>query len=138
MAASVVIPFAGRISPAGLSLRDRMEVAQWQDRIRRTGYDRMVIHERGPGDPPEVDSFLSIYRPGDRWARWGLARCGSSVLAWCSLTGTDVGRFASIGEALGALFPASPSRPAPVRAGAEIIHAFCKSSISLAGIAKQS
>jgi hypothetical protein len=100
-----------------------MEIAAWQGRLQPFGCDRMVIHERGPCDPPDLDSFLSIYRRGEAWARWGVARCGSSVLAWCSVSGRDVGRFASVGDALGALFPALPGA-APVRPSAEII-AFC-------------
>jgi hypothetical protein len=123
LAGATVIPFAGQISRTGLSLRDRMEVASWQGRLQPFGCDRMVIHERGPCDPPDLDSFLSIYRKGEAWARWGLARCGSSVLAWCSVTGADIGRFASVGDALGALFPASPNA-APGRPSAQII-AFC-------------
>jgi hypothetical protein len=100
-----------------------MEVAMWQGRLLPFGCDRMVIHERGPCDPPDLDSFLSIYRQGEAWARWGLARCGSSVLAWCSVTGADIGRFATVGDALGALFPVSPGA-ARNRPSAEVI-AFC-------------
>ena len=119
-----VIPFEGRVSPFGLSLRDRMDVALWQSRLRHLGYDRVVIHERNAGDPPEVESFLSIYREGDAFARWGVARRGDRVLAWCSATGEDVGGFASVGEALMALFPMAPGPAYDPRAG-EGVRAFC-------------
>jgi hypothetical protein len=71
-----------------------------------------------------VDCFLSIYRNGEAWARYGLARCGSTILAWCSVTSADIGRFASMGEALEAVFPMSPGAAGP-RGGAEVIRAFC-------------
>ncbi len=121
---AIVIPFARHVARAGLSLRDRMEVASWQGQLQGFGCDRMVIHERASCDPPEVDCFLSIYRQGEAWARWNLARCGSTILAWCSVTGTDIGRFASVGDALRALFPVGPAA-VQSRASAEIIHAFC-------------
>jgi hypothetical protein len=121
---AIIIPFAGRVSRTGLSLRDRMEVASWQAQADHYGYDRMVIHERAACDPPDVDSFLSIYRQGEAWARWGLARCGSTVLAWCSVTGADIGRYATIGEALRALFPLSAGAGGAGVSG-EVIQAFC-------------
>jgi hypothetical protein len=101
-----------------------MEVASWRSVLQPHGYDRLVIHERASCDPPDVDCFLSIYRQGEAWARWGIARCGSSVLAWCSVTGADVGRFSTVGDALRALFPL-PGGGAQGRNSTEIIHAFC-------------
>jgi hypothetical protein len=124
LAGAVVIPFHRRTPAAGLSLRDRMEIAAWQGRLHRNGYDRMVIHERTACDPPDVECFVSIYRRGDAWARWGLARCGATVLAWCSVTGHDIGHFGSMAEALEALFPATPA-PLQARASAQVIRAFC-------------
>ncbi len=119
-AGATVIPFAARAARTGLSVRDRMEIATWQDRLRPLGVDRVVIHERGPCDPPDVDSFLCIYRRGEAWARWGLARCGGNVLAWCCVTGADIGRFGSIGDALLSLFPAA-SVSMDIRPSADIV-----------------
>jgi hypothetical protein len=119
-----VIRFSPRPASVGLSLRDRMEIAALQGKLQHFGYDRMVIHDRISCDPPEVDCFLSIYRNGEAWARYGLARCGSTILAWCSVTSADIGRFASMGEALEAVFPMSPGAAGP-RGGAEVIRAFC-------------
>ncbi len=121
---SVVIPFTGKVSWVGLSLRDRMEVAVWQSRLRHLGYDRVVIHERNHGDPPELESFLSIYREGEAFARWGLARKDDSVWAWHSVTGADVGCFGSVEEAFAALFPQVPGTSFNQRGG-EVIRAFC-------------
>lgn len=121
---SAVIPFTGKLSRFGLSLRDRMEIALWQSRLCRLGYDRVVIHERNQSDPPELESFLSIYREGEAFAQWGLARRGDSVLAWHSVTGADVGCFDSVDEAFAALFPQVPDASYNHRSG-QVIRAFC-------------
>jgi len=99
-----VIAFAPRAAAgARLNMRDRMDVAQWRETAHRAGYDRLVIHEKTPFDPPELDSFLGIYRRGEAWSRWCVARCGASVTAWCSVSGRDIGRFGSVAEALTAV-----------------------------------
>ncbi len=120
-----VIPFSARVSRVGLSLQDRMEIALWQARLRHLGYDRVVIHERGPCDPPELESFLSLYRCGEAFARWGLTRKGGSVVAWCSVTGADVGPFATVEDAFLDLFPEVPGLIRSQAAGGEVIPAFC-------------
>ena len=91
---------------ARLSMRDRMDVTIWQESAPRYGYDRLVIHERSSYDAEDVESFLSIYRRGETWSRWGVARRGNSVLAWCAYSGMDVGEFGTVDEALGNLFGA--------------------------------
>jgi hypothetical protein len=98
-----------------------MDVSYWQESARAFGYDRLVIHERTSCDAPGVDSFISVYRNGDAWSRWGVARCGASVLAWCSLSGADMGRFASVAEALGTLLTGAA---APAAKRGEVIAAF--------------
>ncbi len=95
---------------ASLTIRDRMQVEGWRESARDFGYDRLVIHEHQPGDPPEVGSFLSIYRCGEPWARFGVTRMGDSIVAWCSTTSVNLGRFASIGQALLALLPEQAPR----------------------------
>ncbi len=102
-------------------MRDRMDVTNWAESARAHGYDRLVIHERSPNDPDDVDSFLSIYRRGESWARWNVARRGAAVLAWCSVSGADVGPFASVGEALSSLID---GRVLPRPAAGEVIAAF--------------
>jgi hypothetical protein len=95
---------------ASLTIRDRMQVEGWRESARDFGYDRLVIHEHQPGDPPEVGSFLSVYRCGEPWARFGVTRMGDSIVAWCSTTSVNLGRFASIGQALLALLPEQAPR----------------------------
>ncbi len=86
-----------------LTPQDRMQVNSWRDRARQAGYDRMVIHDRDEGDASEVGNFLSLYARGQAWSRWGFARSGGRVRAWCCLTGTDVGEFVSLSEAFQAV-----------------------------------
>jgi hypothetical protein len=98
-----IIPFPR--PAARLTWRDRMDVAEWREAANRLGYDRLEIHERDHHDPPDLECFLSIYRTGTKWACWSLVRNGPWVVAWCSGTGADAGRFASVADALGALLP---------------------------------
>ncbi len=106
----IIIPFPFRPPAAGLTARDRIEVGNWREDARLLGYDRLVIHNREPFDPPDSDGFLSIYRTGEPWSRWGLTRRGSAIQAWCSKTGADLGPFASVSDALSAILPLSPVR----------------------------
>ncbi len=115
--ASNVVAFIRRLSPTGhapacrLTPRDRMEITGWHDAARLAGYDRLVIHDRDVGDAIEVGNFLSVYRRGDAWSRWGFARSGVSIHAWCCLSGADVGTFDTLGDALNEVL----NGPGPVR-----------------------
>jgi len=106
-----IIPFPKRPASAGLTSRDRIEVGRWEEEARLLGYDRLVINDREAFDPPDTDSFLSIYRAGDSWAAWGVARRGGNIVAWCGKTGADLGPFVSVSEALTAILPVPVRRP---------------------------
>ncbi len=96
----------------GLSTRDRIEVVLWEDRARAAGFDRMVPHERDENDAPEVTAFLMVHRTGQAWARWGFTRTAGGVLAWCCLTGADVGYFDTMAAAFNAvLMDVAPAEP---------------------------
>ncbi len=88
---------------ACLTPHDRIVVTRWQDRARSAGFDRMVIHDRDDGDASDVGNFLSVYSNGQAWSRWGFARVGLLVRAWCCLTGSDVGQFPTLDDALTAV-----------------------------------
>jgi hypothetical protein len=105
----------------GLTSFDRIEITRWRDQARSAGYDRMVIHERDSGDAQDVDNFLSVYRSGESWSRWGFVRMGEVVRAWCCLSGADVGEFASLAEALRTVLLGSP-RLQPSRATVVKLH----------------
>lgn len=108
-AEAIVIPFpAPEFRQNRLTMRDRIKVLAWTEGARSVGYDRVVIRERHPQDDPHIGDFLSIYRTGERWAAWGVARHGASVRVWRSATGADLGEFGTIEEALGAILNAPP------------------------------
>jgi hypothetical protein len=80
-----------------------MDVTGWHEAARLAGFDRMVIHELDNGDAVGVGNFLSVYRRGEAWSRWGFARKDATIRAWCCLTGADVGEFETLGAALAAV-----------------------------------
>jgi hypothetical protein len=106
----IVIPFPGRSPLAGLTSRDRIEVGRWQEEARLLGYDRLVIHDREKFDPPDTDSFLSVYRAGESFSCWGVSRRGNIMVGWCCKTGADLGPFGSVSEALTSMLAPSPVR----------------------------
>ena len=91
---------AGR---ACLTARDRIDLANARERARLAGFDRLVVHERDQGDASDVGEFLTVYESGQVWSRWGLARAGAAVRAWCCLTGVDAGEFRTLREAFAAV-----------------------------------
>ena len=103
----VVISFALRAARAPSALHgscltphDRIDITAWQERATLAGFDRMVIHDRDDGDASDVGNFLSVHRSGEAWSRWGFARAGGRLRAWCCLSGADVGEFDSMADAL--------------------------------------
>ena len=116
----VVVSFAFHAARAPSALQgscltphDRIDVTAWQERAGQAGFDRMVIHDRDDGDASEVGNFLSVYRSGQAWSRWGFARSGRRLRAWCCLTGADVGEFDSMADALEQVLCSLPAK-APV------------------------
>lgn len=95
-----------------LTPQDRMTVSAWRDRARLAGFERMVIHDRDAGDALEVGNFLSVHRCGQAWSRWGFARAGRTIRAWCCLSGADIGQFDTLAEALAAVLEGSAAKPA--------------------------
>ena len=64
---------------------------------------RLAIHNRRHDDPPEVGEFASIYPADGSWAKWGAVRQGRAISVWRSRDGRDIGRFATMSEALEAV-----------------------------------
>lgn len=85
------------------TLQDRLEIVRHAAALGSAGRDRLVIHERLPIDPPDIGDWLSIYRPGESWACCGIARQRGRIVAWSSVTGEDLGPFATLREALQAM-----------------------------------
>ncbi len=102
----IVIAFAPRPERrAHLTMRDRLSVLHWTAALP-PGFDRLVIHARLPGDPPELGDMALVYRPSEPWAAWGFTRQGEAILTWNCVTGADGGHFAEMDEALEAVLRA--------------------------------
>lgn len=109
---AAIIPFP----PVGLrqnrlTIRDRMRALAWAETVRALGYERVVIRERHPQDEPHIGDYLAIYRAGEPWAAWGVARHGGRLRVWRCATGADLGEFGSIDEALEAIIAATAMPP---------------------------
>ena len=97
-----IIPFRPAASPLNrFTTADRMELLRWEARAQ-AGV-RLAIHKRRHDDPPEVGEFASIYPPNAPWAAWGAVRQGHAINLWRAGDGRDIGRFATMGEALEAV-----------------------------------
>lgn len=97
-----IIPFAPRPRHENrFTTADRLELLRWE--ARDQSGTRLAIHNRRPDDPPEVGEFASIYPPNAPWAAWGAVRQGRAISVWRSGDGRDIGRFATMGEALAAV-----------------------------------
>ena len=93
-----IIPF--RRLENRFTTADRLALAHLQARDHSV---RLAIHNRRHDDPPEVGEFASIYPANGRWAAWGAVRQGRAISVWRSRDGRDIGRFATMSEALAAV-----------------------------------
>ncbi len=82
---------------------DKAAAREWAFRAVAYGFERIVIHEQQGGQTPEDGDFVLIYRSGECWARWGVARQGDSILLWRCADGAETGIFSSMKEALDTL-----------------------------------
>lgn len=84
-----------------LTSRDWQDVTAWSFGVRRGG--ELVVHERERYGAADVADIISVYRRGERWASWCLARSGRVVHAWRCTDGRDVGEWPTMREALDAI-----------------------------------
>lgn len=111
---AAVIPFPGSPDRKGrLTWLDRASVLAREDAARARGYERLLVHTPPPNAEPDTPDAVMLYPAGERWARWGLARQPGGVLVWRCSDGAELGRFATMAEALDAAL-AAPD-PAPRR-----------------------
>ena len=96
-----VIPFS-KPAPksAGFTGQDRKELLFWQVGRARLRRLRCFVQDAGKPDDLLEHEFAQIYEAGAQWASWGLARVSGGILVWECARGTDLGVFASIGEAI--------------------------------------
>ncbi len=118
----IAFPKAPERAAHKLLPKDKVAAREWEFHAGAYGFDRIAIHEQLGGQTPEDADFVLIYRTDDRWARWGAARQGDSILLWRCANGAEVGIFADMKEALDVLLdPAlrvpdaevSPALPEP-------------------------
>lgn len=98
---AVVIPFHRVQAAPGLTGRDRLDLHHWA----------------ASGHRVEVtDKFAMIYRGDEPWAAWAIGRDGGLLLVWDCVTLADIGRFATMPEALAALREGRCKVKAPILA----------------------
>jgi len=101
---AVVVPFARKQShPQRLNVSERIEAIQWADAARPHGFRALRIHEPERGDDPALGPFVLIYEQHDIWAGWGIAVRAGSFEVWRPSSGTTVGYYRSLREALRAI-----------------------------------
>ena len=101
-----------------LTVIDRLQAMSWNETKAAPAGARLIIFARQPEDGPEVGDYIGIYRADDRWAVWGAARNGDIVTVWHGPSGSDIGTFRSMEEALGAVSSASIQPRTTTRSGA--------------------
>lgn len=101
---ATILPFSlAKRRAAGLGMSERMQAMRWADAARRHGVRSVQFHEPEPGDDPMVGSFLLVYRHEEMWAAWGVARRTGGYEVWRPSTGTTVGLFDTMNNALAAI-----------------------------------
>jgi hypothetical protein len=101
---AIVLPFPPRrMHPLGLNVTERIQAMQWADAARPHGVSDMRIHEPEMGDDPAVGGFVLIYEKNDIWAAWGVAVRAGSFEVWRPSSGTTVGWYRTLREALAAV-----------------------------------
>lgn len=89
----------------GFTSHDLIALTCWMQRADGHGYRRMLI-ERGSGESrPDEGGYVLVYAPGREWASWGLSRIGLEIVVWQCSDGADLGRFATMLQALERLPP---------------------------------
>lgn len=96
----------------GFTSRDRIALAEWMRRSDAHGYRRILMEDGSQEGGPEEGSYVLLYTRDHAWARWGIARGSDGVVVWHCGTGTDIGRFDTMLEALESL---PPVRKEPIR-----------------------
>ena len=90
-----------RNQQACFTLRDREDLEDWSTADHLVS---ICSSDTGP--------FAMLYQAGRKWASWGVARQGRSVLLWDCVTLADIGVFPSMIDALAAV--PIDSLPSPV------------------------
>ena len=93
----------GRTQKNRLTMRDRIQALEWAASHANPAGARLEIHGQLFGDAPEMRDYIGIYRAHDQWLVWGAARNDAAITVWHGPSGSDLGAFESMEDALGAL-----------------------------------
>lgn len=85
-----------------LTTADRIALATWHGG-RRGSFTRTVLEGGTPGASPDRGGYILVYRDGDGWATFGLARGCAGVLVWRCSNGAVLGTYPTMTVALAAL-----------------------------------
>ena len=103
-ASAVVLPFAlRRLHPLSFNVSDRIQAITWADAARAEGVRELRIHDPEHGEDPSLGGFMLIYQKDDLWASWGVAVRPGSFEVWRPSSGTTIGWFDTLREALQAV-----------------------------------
>lgn len=108
---AVVVQLPGRLMTNRFTVKDRIDALAWNDATAAPAGASFTIHDRDAADSPEVGDYIGIYRAGERWAVWGAARQDVAITVWHRPSGSDLGCFATMQEALAAV-PIASLHPA--------------------------
>jgi hypothetical protein len=98
---AIVVPFVPRRTQARrLNVMERIEAMRWADAARACGVRDLRIHDPEREDDPALGPFVLIYERHDVWAAWGIAVRPGSFEVWRPSTGTTVGWYRTLQEAL--------------------------------------
>ena len=86
-----------------LTAQDQIDALEWDASHAASVGARLAIFGRQVDDAPEVGDYISIYRADERWAVWGAAREGKLITVWHGPSGSDIGKFSSMKDALASL-----------------------------------
>ena len=81
-----------------LTFLDRRQAASWASGPA-AALCRLQIYD-DPDEDDEIGDFISIYRPGENWASWCVARRGNTIAVWEAKDGKDLGSFPTVIAAL--------------------------------------
>jgi hypothetical protein len=82
---------------------DRIQALEWQVSHANAAGARLEIHGSQFAEASELGDYIGIYRAEEKWLIWGAARDGASITVWHGPSGSDLGAFKTMKEALAAL-----------------------------------
>jgi hypothetical protein len=82
---------------------DRIQALEWAVAHANPAGARLEIHGSQFAATQEMGDYIGIYRAQEPWLIWGAARNGANITVWHGPSGTDLGAFKSMKDALSAL-----------------------------------